>query len=571
MAVGERENETFPPSGDGNVCTVVGRRNDPLVNSLILMLLKTKEWDVRLADLTKKDGLGDLGENWSEVKIVGTDLMVRSQVFEAIRGSSAVFLMDLSEPLVYDSYDCYVSIVQGTKNVVNICKECKVKRLIYNSSADVVFDGLHEIHNGNESLPYPYKFEDTLIDFKAQSESIVLIANGSDGLLTCALRPSNTFGPKDMHFIKFLVNKAQTGAFKFIIGSGEPLADFTYVDNVSYAHILAEKALCSKESSVAGKPFFITNLEPMKIWEFIALTLHGLGYQRPYIHLPTKLALFFVMIMDWLCRELCWERNARSSFFTISMIHALSRTRTFDCSKAKNILGYLPIVSLKEGISLTIDSFSDLANKTLISKDRDISIPSKAEKFLGSREVAEILLWRDEKKTFSYIVGLFFLYYWFLLSGRTWITSVAKLLQLVMIILFIYGRLPSSVFNFHIGKLSPSYFYISETSVKNIIKPIANLWNQGVYILRSIAQGRDGRLFLKVCGSLYLLTLFLRFSLNTLTGLGLVTVFTIFIVYEQHETEVDRLVSISSVAGTKLWNKANGKLPEVLTKYIREF
>lgn len=84
MAVGERENETFPPSGDGNVCTVVGRRNDPLVNSLILMLLKTKEWDVRLADLTKKDGLGDLGENWSEVKIFGTDLMVRSQVFEGI-------------------------------------------------------------------------------------------------------------------------------------------------------------------------------------------------------------------------------------------------------------------------------------------------------------------------------------------------------------------------------------------------------------------------------------------------------------------------------------------------------
>lgn len=57
---------------------------------------------------------------------------------------------------------------------------------------------------------------------------------------------------------------------------------------------------------------------------------------------------------------------------------------------------------------------------------------------------------------------------------------------------------PFCRFNFHIGKLSPSYFYISETSVKNIIKPIANLWNQGVYILRSIAQGRDGRLFLKV-------------------------------------------------------------------------
>lgn len=109
-------------------------------------------------------------------------------LYAVIRGSSAVFLMDLSEPLlVHDSYNSYMSIVQGkevffilllsfrnlflwepikniqfgghagTKNVVNICKECKVKRLIYNSSAHVVFDGLHEIWNGNESLPYPYK------------------------------------------------------------------------------------------------------------------------------------------------------------------------------------------------------------------------------------------------------------------------------------------------------------------------------------------------------------------------------------------------------------------------------
>lgn len=84
MAVGEREDDTLPPSRDGNVCTVVGRRGDPLVNSLVIMLLKTREWDVRLADLTRKDGLGDLGESWSKVKIVGTDLTVRSQVFEGI-------------------------------------------------------------------------------------------------------------------------------------------------------------------------------------------------------------------------------------------------------------------------------------------------------------------------------------------------------------------------------------------------------------------------------------------------------------------------------------------------------
>ena len=42
----------------------------------------------------------------------------------------------------------------GVKNVVKACRECGIKRLIYNSSADVVFDEVHDICGGDESLPY---------------------------------------------------------------------------------------------------------------------------------------------------------------------------------------------------------------------------------------------------------------------------------------------------------------------------------------------------------------------------------------------------------------------------------
>lgn len=43
------------------------------------------------------------------------------------------------------------------KNIINACRECKVKRLIYNSTADVVLDSSHDIHNGNETLLYATK------------------------------------------------------------------------------------------------------------------------------------------------------------------------------------------------------------------------------------------------------------------------------------------------------------------------------------------------------------------------------------------------------------------------------
>ncbi|KAL5053677.1 hypothetical protein RYX36_034359, partial [Vicia faba] len=117
------------------------------------------------------------------------------RVAKVLEGSSVVFYMDV-DGISYDNdfYCCYKLIVQGAKNVINACRECKVKRLIYNNSADVVFD---DLHNGVKSSAYQWKVNDMLIDLKAHAEALVLDANDIDGVLTCSLRPSNAFGPGD--------------------------------------------------------------------------------------------------------------------------------------------------------------------------------------------------------------------------------------------------------------------------------------------------------------------------------------------------------------------------------------
>lgn len=53
-----------------------------------------------------------------------------------------------------------------------------------------------------------------LIDLKFQAEGLIMLANNIDGLLTCALRPSNVFGPGDTQFVPFLVNLAKSGLAK---------------------------------------------------------------------------------------------------------------------------------------------------------------------------------------------------------------------------------------------------------------------------------------------------------------------------------------------------------------------
>ena len=60
-------------------------------------------------------------------------------------------------------------------------------------------------------------------DFKSQAEALVLFANNIDGLLTCALRPSNVFGPGDTQLVPLLVNLAKSGWAKVWYNFCKPL------------------------------------------------------------------------------------------------------------------------------------------------------------------------------------------------------------------------------------------------------------------------------------------------------------------------------------------------------------
>ena len=92
-----------------------------------------------------------------------------------------------------------------------------------------------------------------------QAEEIALIAN-VPGLSVCALRPSGIFGPGDRLAVPAIASRAKAGKMKYMIGDGSNMFDWTYVDNVAHAHILADVALQMAGSPAAGQAFFITCL-----------------------------------------------------------------------------------------------------------------------------------------------------------------------------------------------------------------------------------------------------------------------------------------------------------------------
>lgn len=540
--------------------------------SLVLRLLKLGNWIVRIADSDQSLHLDPTEQNSVLSEAIATgrasyyhvDVRDKSQVSSAIEGSSVVFHMDAAHLYTHDIYFCYMIIVQGTKNVINACRKCNVKRLIYNSSADIVFDGSCDIRNGDESLPNPSKFEDTLSDLKAQAEALVQCANDYDGLLTCSLRPSNVFGPGDTQLVPFLVNQARSGWAKFIIGSGENISDFTFVENVSHAHICAEEALRSRMVSVSGKAFFITNLEPVKFWEFVSLILEGLGYQRPTIKLPAGMVRHIIFLVKWMHERLGSRKH--SSLSAHYFVQLASCTRTFDCTAAEKHIGYSPIVPQEKGVELTIQSFSHLAKDAYFIRDEH----SRSDKLLGSGKVADILLWRDEKKTFMYFITVVLLFQWFFLCERTFISSAAKFLLLVTVILFLHGFLPAKMFGFSIQKIPLSCFKVHDTSTKYIVAGTVSLWNRGVGVIKSLAQGEDWSLFFKVAVFLYFLRMIMSHSLTGVIGFGLVLSFTSFFIYEQYEAEIDGLASIVFDATMKLMELLMENLPASVSSFLHK-
>ena len=51
---------------------------------------------------------------------------------------------------------------------------------------------------------------------------------------------------------------------------------------------------------------------------------------------------------------------------------------------------------------------------------------------------------------------------------------------------------------YSVEKLSPSHFQLSEEKSQRVATSVASSWNSAVNVLKSLAKGNDGILFLKV-------------------------------------------------------------------------
>jgi UDP-glucose 4-epimerase len=202
---------------------------------------------VRVIDDFSSGKEENLEEISGEIELIRGDIRNAGLVTQSARGVSVVFHQAAigSVPRsIADPAATHESNITGTLNVLLAARDSGVRRVVYASSSSV-YGETPELPKHEEMQPHPIS---PYALSKLAGELYCSVFHSVYGLETVALRYFNIFGPRQSpdseyaavipKFISALVG----GAAPVIYGDGLQTRDFTYVENVVEANLLAAEA-----------------------------------------------------------------------------------------------------------------------------------------------------------------------------------------------------------------------------------------------------------------------------------------------------------------------------------------
>lgn len=309
--------------------------------------LRQRGFEVVSFNRGRYDALDAIG-----VQQVQGDLARRDAVVAAAQGCDAVF-HNAAKAGAWGSYESYhLANVVGTDNVIAACRANGIGRLVFTSTPSVTHRATHPVEGGTaETVPYGEHLKAPYAATKLIAERAVLAANDTT-LATVALRPRLIWGVGDNQLLPRLVERANAGRLRFV-GNGENRIDTTYVDNAAQAHFDAFAAL-APGSACAGRPYFISNGEPKTVREIVNGLLQAAGAPPVSKTIPFRVAYAVGVVCEGLWHALPLKGEPPMTRF---LAEQLSTTHWYDMAPARRDFGYVPQVSIHEGLTRLKDAW----------------------------------------------------------------------------------------------------------------------------------------------------------------------------------------------------------------------
>ncbi|MBF8253785.1 MAG: family oxidoreductase [Deltaproteobacteria bacterium] len=218
--------------------------------------------------------------------------------------------------------------ITATLNVLESCRTHGVRRLVYAASSSVYGDT--KVLPKREDMPAtplsPYALQ------KFVGERYAKLYFDLYKLETVSLRYFNVFGPSQDPYSEYsavipkFITKLLAGEKLTIFGDGEQSRDFTYVENVVQANLLALTA-----DGAAGKMMNLGCGTRISLNQLVKQLENILGLNAQVEYLPARAG------------------DVRDSLADIGL--------------AERLLGYQPRVSVEDGLARTVDWFRNHASR----------------------------------------------------------------------------------------------------------------------------------------------------------------------------------------------------------------
>ncbi len=267
------------------------------------------------------------------------DLLDRDSLAAAAAGAEVAFHLaaHLGEWGPWEEFER--GNVEGTRNALAACAEAGVRRFVHCGTEAALMAGEPLVHvdetaplRPDSRAPYPAT--------KARAEGAVRDANRA-GFETVALRPRFVWGLGDTTLLPAMVATVESGQFAWI-GGGRNVTDTTHVDNV------VEGLLLAAERGRPGEAYFVTDGEPVVFREFVTELLRTQGVEPPGRSLPAWTAAPLARVAEAAWKLLPLPGEPPMTAFRSWL---LTQECTIEIGKAREELGYAPVVSQEEGLA----------------------------------------------------------------------------------------------------------------------------------------------------------------------------------------------------------------------------
>jgi nucleoside-diphosphate-sugar epimerase len=276
---------------------------------------------------------------WGVELVVG-DLRDPESLIRATHGIGTVYhIAALFRQENVSSKEMWANNVQGTKNILDAAVKANVQRFVHCSTI-----GVHgDCKNPPANEEAPYAPGDYYQVSKTEGEKIALRYMRDGRIAVVIFRPGGIYGPRDLRFLK-LIKPIKSGRF-IMLGSGQVGYQMIYIDDLIDGIIL-----CGTKEEAVGKIYILTGDEPTTLNHLVRIIAEVLGVRPPSLRFPVSP----VYVAGFICELMCKPFGINPPLYR-RRVDFFRKTRSFDISKAKRELGFLPNTKLVTGMRLTAD------------------------------------------------------------------------------------------------------------------------------------------------------------------------------------------------------------------------